>query len=106
MSDLISREELTKKLEYLCDCLCDYSKKQRKFMCDACKLGAVIDAVEEMPSVEPERKPGKWIKVVDEETSISITWHYECSSCGSRKGWKDYHYCPSCGAKMEVDDAE
>ena len=50
MSDLISREELTKKLEYLCDCLCDYSKKQREFMCDACKLGAVIDAVEEMPS--------------------------------------------------------
>ena len=55
MSDLISREELTKKLEYLCDCLCDYSKRQREVMCDSCKLGAVIDAVEEMPSVEPEK---------------------------------------------------
>ena len=54
-------------------------------------------------SVEPERKPGKWLKVVDEKTSISTTWHYKCSICESRKGWNDCDYCPSCGAKMEVD---
>lgn len=61
-----------------------------------------VETIKKIPSVDPERKPGKWIKVVDEETSNSIRWHYECSLCKSRKGWKDCDYCPNCGAKMEV----
>ena len=103
MSDLISREELTKKLEYLCDCLCDYSKRQREFMCDACKLGAVIDALEEMLSVEPERKTGKWIV---EEDCEGKTRTCTCNLCGYETGeytWVNPNYCENCGAKMEVD---
>lgn len=106
MSDLISREELTKKLEYLCDCLCDYSKKQREFMCDACKLGAVIDAVEKMSSVDPERKTGKW-HLLDE--CANEGWY--CDQCHKKvfradfsNTMKKYKFCPNCGAKMEVEE--
>ena len=99
MSDLISRQAVRIALVNKGQC----SKRYKLGETWELNLMEIEEALEELPSVEPERKTGKWIKVVDEETSISITWHYECSSCGSRKGWKDYHYCPSCGAKMEVD---
>lgn len=102
MNDLISREELTKKLEYLCDCLCDYSKRQREVMCDSCKLGAVIDAVEEMPSVEPERKTGKWIKVVNPDTNEWVGG-FKCSECDRDCVQMSMNYCANCGAPMEVD---
>ena len=54
------------------------------------------------PTIEPERKKGKWILV---EESIKIA-AYKCSECG-RSVWtdrgydvmKDYPYC-HCGAEM------
>ena len=77
-------------------------------MCDSCKLGAVIDAVEEMPSVEPERKPGKWIR------GEAYPHRIYCSECyktfipnDEMRAWVDgdlpRKYCPECGARMEVD---
>lgn len=55
-----------------------------------------------LPSVEPERKPGKWIE--GKKTPGYIKWN--CSECGllvrnSQKPW--YKYCPNCDAKMEVE---
>lgn len=53
------------------------------------------------PSVEPERKPGKWIW--DKRTGT-----YHCSECGHDPLHEDvgeleeYKYCMNCGAEMEV----
>ena len=50
-------------------------------------------------SVEPERKPGKWVHMVG--------W-WECNQCHAEytdmptcMGKAIYEYCPMCGAKME-----
>ena len=66
------------------------------------------DAIRELPSAQPERKTGKWIKHKDRSC-----WH--CSECNA----DDYYayswdcdtgeykfqdnFCPNCGAKMEVE---
>lgn len=46
------------------------------------------------PSVEPERKPGKWINV-DGSTNTA-----DCSCCGNRgRAWMNY--CYECGSTMK-----
>lgn len=64
-----------------------------------------IEDIKELPSVQPERKTGKWIghklsgglESIDEDT---------CSECGQRfyqiaETGCLWNYCPNCGAKME-----
>lgn len=58
-----------------------------------------VETVKKIPSVEPERKSGKWIE--GEKTPGYIKWN--CSECGllirnPQKPW--YEYCPKCGADM------
>lgn len=68
--------------------------------------------IADLPSVQPERKTGKWI-CIDEEGN---TW--QCTNCiklGKNDWWQfndgtpqdnEMDYCPHCGAKMggEQDD--
>ena len=58
--------------------------------------------LEKLPSVESERKPGKWVHMVG--------W-WECNQCHAEytdmptcMGKVIYEYCPMCGAKMEVSN--
>jgi rubrerythrin len=100
--DCINRKDMIKKLNNLCNNICEYSKKQRKSMCDACNLSFVFDMINNAKSVKPERKTGKWIE--GKKTPGYIKWN--CSECGllvrnPQKPW--YEYCPKCGAPMEVD---
>ena len=60
-----------------------------------------VDIIKRMPSVEPERKTGKWVHMVG--------W-WECNQCHAEytdmptcMGKVIYEYCPICGAKMEVE---
>jgi len=60
---------------------------------------------EEKPSVQAERKKGKWIPV-DEPTING-----RCSVCGFESHLCEddvygYDYCPNCGARLEVIDDE
>lgn len=55
------------------------------------------DVVERLPSVEPERKPGKWVDG-------------KCNRCGTHAPFWEMattyycsEYCPKCGAVMEVE---
>ena len=54
------------------------------------------------PTVEPERKTGKWLLTIED-------WNkWTCSECGFSKRTDihvtlGYDYCPKCGVKMEVD---
>jgi len=71
----------------------------------------IQDNKDEFPPVTPQPKIGHWERVQYEYTPKVGNWH--CSECrciaiyGTEKNEKDvislYHYCPNCGAKMEVD---
>ena len=48
-----------------------------------------IDALDDAPTIEPERKRGRWIDG-------------ECSACGyGVEPWNNTPYCPNCGAYNE-----
>lgn len=93
MSDLISRQAafiaLNKRAE-------NVSLKTRIGLLDAVRV------IDELPSVEPERKPGKWLLKIED-------WNrWTCSECGFSTRTDihvtlGYDYCPKCGAPMEVD---
>ena len=97
MSDLISRQAafiaLNKRAE-------NVSLKTRIGLLDAVRV------IDELPSVEPERKPGKWIW-------NKRTGDYECSECGCNPIYEGttpdvseidkYKFCRWCGAKMAVE---
>ena len=51
--------------------------------------------IADMPSAEPERKPGRWIYLGD---GYKCPW--SCSNCSSCSDERT-DYCPMCGAKME-----
>lgn len=88
VGDLISRQAafiaLNKRAE-------NVSLKTRIGLLDAVRV------IDELPSVEPERKPGKWIDG-------------KCNRCGTHAPFWEMattyycsEYCPKCGAPMEVD---
>ena len=63
-----------------------------------------IEKIRSLPSAQPERKTGKWVWFPE----ISA---YSCSECHRYQYGNtlevmsgDYHYCPACGAEMEVKE--
>ena len=90
MSDLISRQAAI-------DAVTPFDDEYR-----------IRDAIEDLPSAQPERKRGKWIE--DDDGWGGVIWR--CSECdavftlvdGTPKE-NEYYFCPHCGADMrEVDD--
>lgn len=62
----------------------------------------IWDVIDRQPTIEPERKKGKWIKVDN-----GYSYWYECSECGCeplRSKWNGREvfsdFCPNCGADM------
>ena len=72
--------------------------------------GDVFDVVQVetlmgLPSVQPERKRGKWRRrLVD--SGFNADWH--CSECGWKTSLEEqgYNFCPNCGCRMEEGDSE
>lgn len=84
-SDCISRKEATDRF--------DLVQSDDKCM----SYDDIMKFLLSLPSVEPERKTGKWINV-DGSTNSA-----DCSCCGNRgRAWMNY--CYLCGAKMEVNE--
>ena len=53
----------------------------------------VVNFLKSRPSVQPERKKGKWI---DKSGGIEGAWNY-CSVCGEQ-AIDLYDFCPNCGS--------
>lgn len=58
----------------------------------------ILQAIQEQPTIEPERKTGKWIEYDNS--------HCECPFCHTEWSYFDnevehFDFCPRCGAKME-----
>ena len=84
-SDLISRADILGYIDRL----------------DTCGLGKgkaleyIRKYVEKAECVSAERV-GEW-------TARKTSLEFVCSNCGEAC-WRDFHYCPNCGARMEEHD--
>ena len=79
-------------------------------------IETIHNRLEELPSVQPQRKTGKWIErkhgywsfVNDKGERDGWIPSYECSECRSG-GWRNpevMNFCPSCGADMRGEQDE
>ena len=59
--------------------------------------------IEQLPSITPARKKGKWIYYIDEQ-GWSMTYPVKCSNCNTKFTWSKY--CPNCGSFMGSKDGE
>lgn len=62
----------------------------------------INEAIKRMPSVESERKSGKWKSTIHHCRRWIV-----CSQCGAERVYdhsKVWNYCPNCGAKMKVSE--
>ena len=65
---------------------------------------ADVLALETLPSAQPERKKGKWIKADSQQYFRKHYPCFTCSECGYRKdSQKKWNYCPNCGARMDEE---
>ena len=99
----VSIEMVINALDKHCDYVCEYSKKQRATMCDACPLGTAFDIIYELPSVDVrENVRGEWIDV-DPYGDSGLA--FKCSEC-EKISIRDTNYCPNCGADMRANHAD
>ena len=100
MSDLISRQAVTKFLNDWLSCLFENCHKQ-----SASDLKMIIKDFKNLPFAQPERKTGHWIEIGDEPYD-----EWECDVCGftidgsgciDPEEYRDvYKFCPHCGSCM------
>lgn len=60
-------------------------------------MAGAMNAINDMPTIEPQRKKGKWIEYDNS--------HCECPFCHEEWSYFDnevecFNYCPNCGAEM------
>jgi len=58
------------------------------------------------PTIEPERKTGKWINANDGKwNTVEVL---KCSVCGEidNRMYRTDNFCPNCGAKMEEGEQD
>lgn len=70
------------------DALMDYCLNQKTMTVDC-------NDIARFPTVEPERKKGKWVGKGSEGFGIFI-----CDNCG-KLSMMEYDFCPNCGCRME-----
>lgn len=61
----------------------------------------ILEIIEKSPTIEPERKKGKWILVTD-----SNGQHCICDHCGEWKYHQEQKFCGECGADMREEGEE
>lgn len=88
--DCISRRAIIGKCEDTAEATSDIGEMNTGFIM---ALDFIADYAKHMPSVESERKPGKWIP------RNSFLLKYRCSECGRES--EKYDYCPNCGCRMK-----
>ena len=62
-------------------------------------MGDAISEIENLPSVKPQPKMGRWI------TRPHVYGVTYCSECDFELKIDDTNYCPKCGAKMESEES-
>ena len=94
----------------------DALKRKKVRSDERCEWVVPVAEIDWMPTIEPGRKTGKWIhgrelsREMIGDCIIAIRYDgWKCSECDclvEEKREPLYKFCPNCGAKMEVEDAE
>lgn len=92
--DAVSRQAVLDAMYALCDT--GETLKENPWR-DNPHIDAVVETIEQIPSVNPHPKTGQWI--YDRTRDWDGECKYECSECGMGSD-VDYAYCMRCGAKM------
>ena len=65
------------------------------------RLSQVFNVIKNTPTIEPERKKGKWIDRGWSGDGRGNSWHeWECSECKHITKGAKWDFCPHCGADM------
>ena len=117
MDDLISRSALMKELEqrHLDDVFIKRGLQPMHAMSLECNRAlkaqgdAIGDVINNMPTVDAEPvRHGAWIKIARplHGDNRRIYYKYHCSECGGTADDRHWlpNYCPTCGAKMDLED--
>ena len=79
-------------------------------VCDNSKsvlIASVRATINHMPTIEPQRKKGKWIDRGWSGDGRGNSWHeWECSECKHITKGAKWDFCPNCGADMREDGEE
>lgn len=116
MSDLISRKEAIEAI----DAVFPVDPMKSEYAQGiACGAALAKTYVEQLPSAQPERKTGKWIKMSDSDGE-----YYCCNNCGGElpryitkvPTWDRPYppkysidrtdFCPNCGCRMREGDSD
>lgn len=111
MSDIISRQaaideidEGAELIRRVLDNMELVGGERSKFAWGLGLLESCIDALNELPSVQPERKTGEWIEHNPHKWGLGII--FECTECGYEVDCEEPNFCPNCGADMRGENNE
>lgn len=67
-----------------------------QFFYDGRDRTRIYAKIQDQPTIEPERKKGRWVRITKDTAKCSVCEDYidNAISCG-------YNYCPNCGCEME-----
>jgi len=99
MAEYIDRQAAVDALARLCKRVCQYSEKQRQYMCGACPLGDAFTVIEDDLPAADVRPVVRAAWQSWEQDKPPCKW-YSCDYCGFHALSKS-NFCPNCGAKME-----
>lgn len=91
MGDLISRQAAVDVINY---------ELKYGAVVDQCGLKTAYDLIEALPSAQPERKKGKWVRYDGDWLKTMC----KCSECGAMVGINEKYrnlFCYHCGARMD-----
>ena len=95
MKDLIDRQAAIDELRACQTYLFDTHDKDEKISLESAEY-----CIEQLPSAQPERKKGRWIKVSG-KTAINCSACHHCSwSLSFEDTVRRFNFCPNCGADM------
>lgn len=58
--------------------------------------------IAELPSIQPKPQTGHWNLFHTTEHGIREDSYFKCDRC-NYESYKEYNFCPKCGARMEVE---
>lgn len=96
--DAVSREAAIRAIEALQRPIMREESNYYQFKFSG--MSEALGAVENLPSVTPQQRTGRWIKQ-------NYGWNWQCSECGfvtPPSAKEIFTFCPNCGAKMEVKE--
>lgn len=110
-NDSVSRKAILSKIKEVC-----FSDKWLQFRVNKGSHGQrdfIIDYIEKLPPVTPERKKARWIKqytaFVNDDNQIVTEYH--CNNCYGISYFRSMNgklvgakYCPNCGTEMETKE--